>query len=51
MIYNAAQAMTKVSLLLQYRRIFRGARTRLVCLLLIIFVSAWCMVSIVMDAL
>lgn len=49
-IYNAAQAMTKISLLLQYRRIFRGKRTRLVSLWLMIFVSTWCVISIVLDA-
>lgn len=49
-IYNAAQAMTKISLLLQYRRIFRGMRTRLVSLWLMILVSAWCVASIVLDS-
>lgn len=43
--------MTKVSLLLQYRRIFRGFRTRLACLCLMLFVGAWCTVAIVLDAL
>lgn len=50
-IYNAASATTKVSLLLQYRRIFRGKRTRLVSLWLIVFISVWCALSIVLDAL
>ncbi|KAJ4391708.1 hypothetical protein N0V93_005328 [Gnomoniopsis smithogilvyi] len=49
-IYNAAQAMTKISLLLQYRRIFRGMRTRLVSLWLMVFVTVWCVISIVLDA-
>lgn len=44
--------MTKVSLLLQYRRIFRGLRgTRFACLLLYIFVVAWAVVSIVLNSL
>lgn len=42
--------MTKISLLLQYRRIFRGKRTRLVSLCLMFFVCAWCIVSIVLDS-
>lgn len=50
-IYNAAQAMTKVSLLLQYRRIFRGNRTRLACLMLYVFVVVWCIISIVLNSL
>ncbi|CAN8097293.1 unnamed protein product [Discula destructiva] len=49
-IYNAAQAMTKVSLLLQYRRIFRGKRTRLVSLWLMVFVCVWSVISIILDA-
>lgn len=43
--------MTKVSLLLQYRRIFRGKWTRLACLLLYIFVVAWCIITIVLNSL
>ena len=41
-VYNAAQIMTKMSFLFQYRRIFvEGGRTRVVCLYLIIFLGAW----------
>lgn len=50
-IYTAAQTVTKVSLLLQYRRIFRGKWTRLACLVLYIFVVAWCVISIVLNSL
>lgn len=42
--------MTKISLLLQYRRIFRGKRTRFVSLWLMIFVSTWCVISIILNA-
>lgn len=41
-IYNLAQIVTKMSFLLQYRRIFQeGGYTRRVCLWLIIFLGAW----------
>jgi len=41
-IYNLAQIVTKMSFLLQYRRIFQeGGHTRRVCLWLIIFLGAW----------
>lgn len=50
-LHNAAQAVIKVSLLLQYRRIFRGKWTRLASLVLYIFVVLWCIVSIVLNSL
>src|SRR3954469_3329236 len=41
-IYNLAQIVTKMSFLLQYRRIFKeGGRTRPLCLYLILFLAAW----------
>lgn len=41
-IYNLAQIITKMSFLLQYRRIFKeGGRTRPLCLHLILFLAAW----------
>ncbi|KAK1827392.1 hypothetical protein QBC39DRAFT_176056 [Podospora conica] len=41
-IYNLAQIVTKMSFLLQYRRIFKeGGRTRPLCLHLILFLAAW----------
>lgn len=41
-VYNAAQIMTKLSFLFQYRRIFQeGGYTRVICLYLIIFLAAW----------
>jgi len=41
-VYNAAQIMTKMSFLFQYRRIFQeGGRTRVICLYLIIFLGLW----------
>jgi len=39
-IYNLSQIVTKISFLLQYRRIFEG-RTRVVSLILLIFLAAW----------
>ena len=39
-LYNLSQILTKISFLLQYRRIFSG-RTRLVCLGLIGFLAVW----------
>lgn len=49
-VYNAALAMSKVSLLLQYRRIFRGKHTKAVCFWLLILVPTWCLVSIILDS-
>ncbi len=41
-VYNASQILTKMSFLFQYRRIFQeGGRTRLVSLVLIIFLGVW----------
>ncbi|KAK1752765.1 hypothetical protein QBC47DRAFT_389229 [Echria macrotheca] len=41
-IYNLAQIVTKMSFLLQYRRIFQeGGYTRQVCKWLLIFLAAW----------
>ncbi|KAK5654027.1 hypothetical protein OQA88_7704 [Cercophora sp. LCS_1] len=41
-IYNLAQIVTKMSFLLQYRRIFQeGGYTRQVCLVLIVFLALW----------
>ena len=39
-LYNLSQIITKISLLLQYRRIFSG-RTRTFCLWLLAFLAAW----------
>jgi hypothetical protein len=42
LIYNLAQIVTKMSFLLQYRRIFQeGGRTRRVCIALLIFLACW----------
>ncbi|KAJ0114185.1 hypothetical protein J7T55_008020 [Diaporthe amygdali] len=45
-MFNVAKTVAKVSLLLQYRRIFRGTRTAAVCRWLMIFVPIWCIVTI-----
>lgn len=39
-LYNLSQIVTKISFLLQYRRIFSG-RTRVVCLWFMAFLVAW----------
>lgn len=41
MLYNLSQIMTKVSFLLQYRRIFADGMTRHVCFWLILFLTLW----------
>jgi len=41
MIYNAAQILTKVSFLIQYRRLFPGPIIQKICLYLLIFIVAW----------
>ncbi|KAF2466018.1 uncharacterized protein BDR25DRAFT_238612 [Lindgomyces ingoldianus] len=41
LIYNAAQIITKISFLIQYRRLFPGTGTQRVCLWLLVFVVAW----------
>jgi hypothetical protein len=40
-IYNLSQILTKVSFLLQYRRIFQDKWTRGTCLVLLVFLSIW----------
>jgi hypothetical protein len=40
-IYNLSQIVTKMSFLFQYRRIFSEGRTRVVCLVLLIFLAVW----------
>lgn len=40
-LYNLAQICTKISFLLQYRRIFRDEHTRTVCFWLILFLALW----------
>lgn len=41
MIYNAAQILTKISFLIQYRKLFPSDRVRLICLCLLIFIVGW----------
>lgn len=41
MIYNAAQILTKVSFLIQYRRLFPGPKIQKICLYLLMFIVAW----------
>jgi hypothetical protein len=41
LIYNLSQIVTKISFLLQYRRIFAENRTRAVCFWLMLFLIAW----------
>lgn len=41
MIYNAAQILTKISFLIQYRKLFPSDRVRLICLCLLVFIAAW----------
>lgn len=40
-VYNLAQIMTKVSFLLQYRRIFQDRFTRTACLVLLVLLGVW----------
>lgn len=40
-IYNLAQILTKVSFLLQYRRIFQDRFTRKTCLVLLVVLGIW----------
>jgi len=40
-IYNLSQIMTKISFLLQYRRIFTEYRTRTACFWLMLFLIIW----------
>lgn len=41
MIYNAAQILTKISFLIQYRKLFPSDLVRLICLWLLVFIAAW----------
>ncbi len=41
MLYNCSQILTKISFLLQYRRIFRDTLTHTVCFWLILFLTLW----------
>jgi hypothetical protein len=41
MIYNAAQIFTKISFLIQYRRLFPSDRIQALCFWLLLFISAW----------
>lgn len=45
MIYNAAQILTKVSFLIQYRRLFPGPKIQKICLYLLMFIVAWGLVQ------
>ncbi|CAK7214074.1 hypothetical protein SCUCBS95973_002023 [Sporothrix curviconia] len=40
-LYNLSQIFTKISFLLQYRRIFRDPLTRSICFWLILYLSLW----------
>ncbi|KAF2712012.1 hypothetical protein K504DRAFT_363733, partial [Pleomassaria siparia CBS 279.74] len=41
MIYNAAQILTKISFLIQYRRLFPGPMIQKICRYLLGFIAAW----------
>lgn len=45
-MFNVSKTVAKISLLLQYRRIFRGTLTASVCRWLMAFVPVWCIVTI-----
>ncbi|KAL2275833.1 hypothetical protein FJTKL_01590 [Diaporthe vaccinii] len=46
LMFNVSKTVAKISLLLQYRRIFRGTHTAALCRWLMAFVPVWCIVSI-----
>ena len=50
-IYNASQIITKISFLLQYRRIFTEGRTRVVCFWFLVFLILWGLVNEVLAVL
>ncbi|KAF2659433.1 hypothetical protein K491DRAFT_675652 [Lophiostoma macrostomum CBS 122681] len=41
LVYNASQIMTKISFLIQYRRLFPGPKNQATCFWLLLFVAFW----------
>ncbi|KAF3769728.1 hypothetical protein M406DRAFT_233108, partial [Cryphonectria parasitica EP155] len=51
MLYNAARALTRISLVLLCRRIICVFRTRTICFWLLVLIPTWCSITFILDAL